>query len=74
MEIKTFNYEIENNTKEDLKFDNYLQEKNNQLPFIHIKNTDLIIFIDFNILCINIKTGKLISYLCNLNHDDNDEY
>ena len=34
----------------------------NQLPFIVLENTDLILYIDFNILCINIKTGELISY------------
>ena len=74
MEIKTFNFNIKNRTEKYLYSDNYLRQYNNQLPFIYIENTDLIIFIDFNILCINIKTGELISHLNNLNFEKHNEY
>ena len=76
METKTLKFNIRNREKIYLYIDNYLQNYNNQLPIIYIENTDLIIFIDFNILCINIKTGELISYLTNLdlNYDQYDKY
>ena len=73
MESKTFNYEVKNREEYDLNY-NYLSEDYNQLPFIHIENTDLIIFIDFNILCINIKTGKLIYSLSITNNTEYNKY
>ena len=60
MEIKTVFTKVKNKT-EGL-YENFLRRYNNQLPFIIIENTDLILYIDRNILCINIKTGELITY------------
>ena len=74
METKTFKFNIKNREKKYLYIDNYLRKYNNQIPIIYIENTDLIIFIDFNILCINIKTGELIFYLTNLNYDGYNKY
>ena len=74
METKTFKFNIKNREKKYLYIDNYLRKYNNQIPIIYIENTDLIIFIDFNILCINIKRGELISYLTNLNYDEYNKY
>ena len=62
MEIKTVTFNIKNIEEEYYYKENYLRRFNYQLPFIIIKNTDLIIYIDRDILCINIKTGELITY------------
>ena len=73
MEIKTYKYEIKNRT-ENLYSDYYLFRYYNHIPFIQIENTDLVIFIDFNIICINIKTGELIYHISDLNYYKNNYY
>ena len=62
MEIKTINSNIKNFKKKYYYGENYLRKYTYQLPFINIENTDLILFIDKNILCINIKTGEVITH------------
>ena len=63
MEINTLNYKFKYNIKNNnYKIHYYNNFSSNNIPFMYIEDSDLILYFDKEISCINIKIGEIVNY------------